>query len=134
MHRILACWLLVHAALSTQVVFIRVTSLMEWSAVLMLIYVPIVLFSQRKKASPAVKRWTWLTLAYVPFVSIGALCYGFWFATRNWSSTGMVDMDLTVPSHDPLYLILTSFSVICAITLAVMLSKNERAKPVEPVA
>lgn len=105
---------------------------MEWSALLLLFYVPIVLITQRKRASRILKRWTWLTMAYVPFVSISALMYGFWYASRNWSSTGSIDIELTVPTHDPIYMALTVFSVACAILPAALISKNSFVNSASP--
>lgn len=130
LHRILACWLLIHAAFTVQVLIMRFTMLLEWSIVLMIPYIVLVLVLNRRIAARTLKRLTWLALAYVLILSNFAVMYGMVKGSEGSQNipNSEFDMGRLVPVDNVVYVILMGLSAASALALGVLISKHSLLK------
>lgn len=130
LHRILACWLLIHAGFTVQVLILRETMLLEWSIVLMMPYIILVLIATRKSASRNLKRLTWSTLALILLLYNFAVMYGMVVGAEGSANVPRASFDMRklVPVDNVLYMTLMCLAILLSVVLAVLISKCSFAK------
>jgi Na+/H+ antiporter NhaC len=108
----------------------RFTMLLEWSIVLMIPYIILVLVLKRRTASRTLKRLTWLALACVLILSNFAVMYGMVVGLEGSQniSNSEFDMSRLVPVDNVLYVILMGLSTASALALGVWISKHSFLK------